>query len=428
MTLPDTPLSDVEFSALMAACGPFEDTPVVAVAVSGGADSMALAVLAQGWAQAIGGRVQAFTVDHGLRPESEAEAQQVASWLNAYGIDHQILSWRGPKPSRSIQEKARDARYALLTEACRAHGILHLLLAHHADDQTETVLIRAARGSGVEGLRGMLAISAPPLPGPRWPRAARPLLPVAKARLVATLSARGLSWIEDPSNHNALYTRVRLRQTMDQAQQDEAAKIAVAARLETAALHQALGPVLAAAVTLSAAGHADIEPGVLAAAPVPVQQAAWARLFRTVSGREYTPRSEMLATFLDRQAAPGFAGATLAGCQLTTGKLWRLAREPAGVVTVPATQAMLWDNRFSIVFEDDSEFLVGRYTVGPLSPQGRDAFPHLPAVVRAGLPAIYDGGKFVGLPHIAGLTPLSETVPIVARIRAVFTPPHALLW
>ena len=155
----------------MAALGPFEARPDLAVAVSGGADSLALCLFADRWVRARGGRLVALTVDHGLRPGSRQECATLARWLGGRGIEHDILTWKGAKPAAGIQAAAREARYSLLHEACRERGILHLLLAHHAADQAETVLLRAGAGSGFDGLAAMPAVS-----GLEAPRRLRPLL------------------------------------------------------------------------------------------------------------------------------------------------------------------------------------------------------------------------------------------------------------
>ena len=119
---------------------------------------MCLCLLADAWARARGGDVSALTVDHGLRPTAAAEARQVAVWLRARGIAHHVMPWTGAKPETSIQETAREARYRLLAGWCRAAGILHLLVAHHRDDQAETVALRQSRSSGADGLAGMAAV------------------------------------------------------------------------------------------------------------------------------------------------------------------------------------------------------------------------------------------------------------------------------
>src|SRR5512144_1702125 len=134
---------------------PFESSPHLAVAVSGGADSMALGLLAHDWAVARGGRVTALTVDHGLRPASAKEAAVVGSWMSACGIEHHVLRWRGEKPASAVQNAARIARYRLLCEWCRQANVMHLLLGHHSGDQSETILHRLVRGSGIFGLAGI---------------------------------------------------------------------------------------------------------------------------------------------------------------------------------------------------------------------------------------------------------------------------------
>src|SRR5689334_12818293 len=173
----------------MARFAPFEVNPELAVAVSGGADSLALALLADRWARACGGRVTALTVDHGLRPEAAREARQVGRWLKASGIRHVILRWSPPAMKKTatarlanLQAAARDARYELLCGWCRQHAVLHLLLAHHRDDQAETLLLRLARGSGLDGLAAMA-----PLVERSAVRLLRPLLAVPKTAITGYL-------------------------------------------------------------------------------------------------------------------------------------------------------------------------------------------------------------------------------------------------
>ena len=199
------PLSSAEFSALMAPLGPFEPAPHVAVAVSGGADSLSLALLLRDWAAEQGGRVTALVVDHGLRPGSAAEARRVRRQLTGLGLAAKCLTWPGPAPQSNRQALARAARYRLMADWCRRQSVLHLALAHHLDDQAETLLLRLGRGSGLDGLAAM-----PPLRELPEVRLLRPLLPVPKARLVAGLRTAGLTWVEDPSNRDPSHARVRL--------------------------------------------------------------------------------------------------------------------------------------------------------------------------------------------------------------------------
>jgi tRNA(Ile)-lysidine synthase len=189
------------------------------LAVSGGSDSTALMVLAARWAKARkrAPKLVAVTVDHRLRAAAAAEATAAGRLARRLGIAHRTLRWRGKKPRSGLQEAARNARYRLLAEAAARAGYGHILTAHTLDDQAETVLFRLARGSGLGGLAGMAY--AVPLPGfsasgEETIFLVRPLLHIAKARLIATLEAAGIAFSEDPSNRDPRFTRARLRTLM----------------------------------------------------------------------------------------------------------------------------------------------------------------------------------------------------------------------
>lgn len=186
----------------------------IAVGLSGGADSTALchSLSVFSAAQPHPFAIHALIIDHQLRPESAAEAQQVAQnaaqWAN---VHPQILRWQmDTKPTSRVQEQARAARYALLQAACAELGVDYLFLGHHADDQLETLLLRLSAGSGPDGLRGML-----PLHAVDAIYRARPLLAAAHADLVSYCQQHGLEWVEDPSNANRAYGRIRMRAARD---------------------------------------------------------------------------------------------------------------------------------------------------------------------------------------------------------------------
>ncbi|KEQ53159.1 tRNA lysidine(34) synthetase TilS [Sphingobium chlorophenolicum] len=168
------------------------------VAVSGGPDSMALLDLA---ARAFPGRVEAATVDHGLREASAAEAAMVANWSRDAGIEHAMLHPQGAVRG-NVQSWARAQRYALLEEWRAARGLDWLLTAHHADDQLETLLMRLNRGAGVGGLAGVRARQGVVL---------RPLLGARKVDLLAYALDRGLPHVDDPSNSDPRFDRAALR-------------------------------------------------------------------------------------------------------------------------------------------------------------------------------------------------------------------------
>jgi tRNA(Ile)-lysidine synthase len=193
----------------------FESLSGLLIAVSGGPDSLALMRLALRWRDAGSGvALHAATVDHGLRPGSGAEAAQVGRWARGLGLDHAILPWRGEKPATGVQEKARAARYALLFDHARFVGAEAVAVAHHADDQWETVLIRLARGSGISGLSGMardqrLNQSLNQSLGAG--RLIRPLLGLRKQALIDFCRREGQDFFDDPANSSAFFARARWR-------------------------------------------------------------------------------------------------------------------------------------------------------------------------------------------------------------------------
>jgi tRNA(Ile)-lysidine synthase len=172
------------------------------LAVSGGPDSLALLLLAL---QACPGRIAAATVDHGLRPAARAEAEFVASICRERGIAHEIL--RPVVPIRgSIQSAARHARYGLLHDWMKENHIHWLATAHHADDQLETMIMRILRGSGVDGMSGIRE---------KRTHIIRPLLHFQKSELISYVADQGLDAVDDPSNRDQGYDRVRVRNALE---------------------------------------------------------------------------------------------------------------------------------------------------------------------------------------------------------------------
>lgn len=305
------PLDEVAFARLMAPFGPFEARPEVAVAVSGGRDSLCLTLLAHDWSTARGGRVLALIVDHGLRPEAAREAVVTANLLESRGIESLVLRWDGAKPTAGLQEEARAARYRLLRDACRARGILHLLVAHHADDQAETIAMRAARASGPDGLAGMAALA-------EWPevRLLRPLLAVRRARLSATLVSRGVAWIDDPSNFDPRFERARLRLAGTLAPgQPDADHVRAGREIQAA---RAGASLIESREDVSVA----IDRAAFARLPLDIRTRLMSRVVQALGGSHHPPRRDRLDRVLVRMSqAPnrGKSGRgedfTLSGCQ-----------------------------------------------------------------------------------------------------------------
>jgi tRNA(Ile)-lysidine synthase len=343
---PAVALDEPRFAALMAALGPFERQPRLAVAVSGGPDSLALCLLTDAWTRARGGETLGLIVDHGLRPESAGEARQTAAWLWARGIAPVVLRWPGAKPATGVQAAARAARYELLGAWCRAAGVLHLLVAHHRDDQIETVALRAARGSGTDGLAGMAAVRE--LCGLRL---LRPLLGVPKAALVAVLKAAGQPWLDDPSNRAARFARPRLRQAgLDVSHYCALAAQSAAAR---GALDRAVAAWLAQHARILATGYVILEQTALAVAPRALARRALQQALGAVGGKAYPPRRARLDPLLEvLRGAPGTPGRTLAGCRvLCRGGQVLICREAGAIAEVVRPRAgvwQFWDGRFLV--------------------------------------------------------------------------------
>ena len=274
-------LSSADIDALFA---PFVRAKALLIAVSGGPDSTALLLMAAEWAKRRGKpRIEAATVDHGLRPESADEAKAVAALCARLGVGHRVLQWKGAKPTSRLQERAREARYRLLVDHARAVSADALMTAHHADDQAETVLFRLLRGSGVAGLRGMDLMTARD-----GMVIARPLMGLKKRDLIAFANARGAPFIDDPSNADPRFARTRLRALLARLGEEgldaEALdRLARRARETEAALAH-----LTAEVEARVGSGGQVDARALFAAPIAIAHRILARRIAEAGGRDAT--------------------------------------------------------------------------------------------------------------------------------------------
>lgn len=410
-----TPLDAVAFSRLMAVFAPFEDQPKIAVAVSGGADSMALTLLANEWCRSNGGKLTAITVDHGLRADAAQEAIRVGELLWQHGIAHRVLRWDGAKPQSGIQEAARKARYELLDRALGEMGILHLLIAHHRDDQQETLVMRQKRDSGVIGLAGMTARRYL-----RNARVLRPLLPVAKADLMATLRARAQQWIEDPSNRNPRFERVRIRHSPMMGDEKKATVQSGAA--ERQMVESRIAGLLASTVQIANCGIARVDYATWQDidADEIIARYALGQVVRVVGGENYMPAQGALTAVLSHLNDRQDARVSLGGCVLHRRSDSMLVYREIGRMDVAPVRidvalmregcGQCWDNRFELFLSDPGSLTstfysdLGRFVMAPLA--ACDAFhtrafraafgkiapfvDHLPRAALASIPALYD--------------------------------------
>jgi tRNA(Ile)-lysidine synthase len=363
---------------------------------------LCLAYLLAGW-----GRPFALIVDHGLRPESAAEAAVTLARLAGFGVAGKVLTLRDLAPGPGLAARARAARYAALSAAAREAGCVDLLLGHQLLDQVETLLLRRGAGSGAAGLAGMASVSEQ-----HDLRLVRPLLDVPPGRLRATLRAAGLAWVDDPSNRDPAATRARLRAGLDDPAGEGDAVAALAAEAASfgasrAAAEAATAATLAERVAIYPEGYALLSPG-----PVPV--AALAALIRAIAGAAYPAATAQLARLAAKPRPAVLGGARL----LPAGRLgpgWLVVREAAAMAPpVPARPGAHWDGRFELAAPE----LPDGATFGAL---GADAArlrrgTHLPSAVLRTLPALRLQATLAAVPHIGYLAPRMSDC-MVARFR-----------
>ena len=203
-------LSSDDVASLMASCALPPGEERVALAVSGGPDSMALAFTVKRWSEQNHYLSPlAFIVDHGLREESGREASEVKLRLQVFGVTAEILCWEHAAVTSRLHSEARKARYRLLLDACEQHHLSVLLFAHQREDQAETILMRLSKGTGLDGLAGIPAQNVM-----RGVRIVRPFLTVPKQRLIATCEAAKIPFVTDPSNCMEKFARGRMRRVL----------------------------------------------------------------------------------------------------------------------------------------------------------------------------------------------------------------------
>jgi tRNA(Ile)-lysidine synthase len=312
----------------------------IGVAVSGGSDSVALLHLLV----ATGARVHAVTINHDLRAEAAEEAQFVAALCAGLGVPHDVLVWDHGVVAGNLPDAARRARYGLMAAWAAGHGIARVMLGHTADDQAETVVMGLARGAGLDGLCGMR---------PWWDmggvRFARPLLGVTRADLRGYLVRAGVAWVDDPTNDDGQYQRVRVRRAMAVLQPlgISVAGLGEVARNLAAARQGLVSGVAEAAAhcVRESAGALIFDQAALMALPIEVNRRLLIAALRWVSGAEYAPRAD--AVLRVQAAIAGARDATLWGCRVrVTETEIRVVREPRAVAAVVCGPDQLWDSRW----------------------------------------------------------------------------------
>lgn len=346
----------------------------------------------------------AVTVDHGLRPEGAAEADRVAALCRTLGVPHAIRRWDGGGGG-NLQDRARDARRGLIAAWAREAGVAAVALGHTLDDQAETFLMRLARGSGVDGLAAMAPATV--IDGILW---LRPLLAVRREGLRRWLEGQGVGWVEDPSNAELRFDRVRARAALPVLAPlglgpERLAATAAAMARARAALVEATAVIARAAVTVGPAGDAELATRDLVDAPAELALRLLAGTLCWVSGARYRPRLASLeAAFADIAAGRLGHGLTLHGC-VVRPRQRRLAirREPARVAPPVPLAHGEWDRRWRLVA--CPEGVGAGLAIGALGADGLARLPDwrasaLPREALLTTPAVWEGATLVAAPLV----------------------------
>ena len=341
------------------------------VAISGGSDSTGLLLALHRTLANLQSphSLVAATIDHALRPQSAEEARSVASLCASLGIPHRILTWHGTKPSTGISAAAREARYRLLADAAVDLGAAAIATGHTADDQHETVAMRAARAEADNlGLSGMA--SAMLYDRRIW--VLRPLLSVHRAAIRDYLTDAGIGWIDDPSNSDRRYERVRVRQDRDPGMRppaDEAAK-------RRRALSNGAADLIENCATLHSGCLIALSPAALNA-DRHILRHALATLVAVAGGKPHRPGTAALDKLM-RLATSGSPGRMTLSRTLVQRRRHGLylMRELRDVLPrlVPAHSTILWDGRYRITNHSGDVLRIGPHSE-PLSPSGAGVLP-----------------------------------------------------
>ncbi|HBN21798.1 MAG TPA: tRNA lysidine(34) synthetase TilS [Holosporales bacterium] len=314
----------------------------IAVAVSGGADSLALTFLLKAWVQNHGGQLVALTVDHGLRLQSTQEAKHLQELLQVQGVEHHILTWQGEKPSTALQEKAREKRYDLLKAWCLEQGYQFLFLGHHQGDQSETYCMRLRQNSGLLGLACMRALSKY-----QTLTLVRPFLGVTKDQLQETLKQLKIEWVEDPSNQNTAFERVFWRKTLEKT----TLSLELYQRVRKA-YESWIMRYLEAYAQVSDFGYVHLDREAFSQLPESFQGVLLSFLLQAYGVGRYPLSSHSLKGLLEKIRSPNFSAVTAQGMRISRNKKdlmiireYRAIQDEKEVLGKP----FIWDKRFLII-------------------------------------------------------------------------------
>lgn len=345
---------------------------IAIVAVSGGSDSLSLLLLANAWAASRDVGLHAVTVDHGLRPEAAAEAAFVASICDGLGIDHTTLAWEGIKPHSGIANAARRARYTLIEEFAQEIGADVILTGHTADDQAETVYMRLNRGcagdtSGASGTgRGLAGMSRRSLL-PGGCELYRPLLGIRRGSLRSYLAGFPQNWIEDPTNHDESFERVRVRRRLADDNERTIRLINLADVMGgfRTVLSRDTAELLAATISCEPGGVLMFDYAIARAAPGLVLIHALQMILAVAGGNEYLVARSRIESLLDSVERFDFSRSTLGSAVIErSGDCLRFYREKRDIpsIRVEPGETAIWDGRLAVTNNGPKPVRIGPLT------------------------------------------------------------------
>lgn len=336
----------------------------LAIAVSGGSDSIALLIMMDRWSKDNNVKLSMLTVDHNLRDQSKFEVEYVKELSVNLGHECIVLAWDHEKNFANLQERAREGRYKLMTDFCNNHNIYTLLTAHHQDDYIENFHIRSERKSGILGLSSSAVNYCNDI------RILRPLFNIEKQDLVNYLLDNEIKWFEDESNNSIKYQRNRVRQTIakyDEVYKEKILSEQVRVNDEALIIKNDLIKAIAESVAIYQYGFAKVNLQILNEFSTEIKLHLLSFVLNMISGKSKVPRSEstlLIVSIIER--AENFTK-TLHGCVVKkigcNLLIYReLGKHPPK--NVPLQKDTKWDNRFYI--ENSIEELVNTY-VGNLN-------------------------------------------------------------
>ena len=350
----------------------FGKSPRIALGVSGGPDSLSLAILTKQWLDGISGTLTCLTINHNLRPEAKSEALYTSQILEKHHIEHYILDWEGTTKMSNLQNQAREARRNLLTKWCKKNKYKYLFLAHNQDDVVETFFMRLFRGSGIQGLSSITHLSEY-----NGIVIARPLLGFKKSELELFLSSQNIKWVTDPSNHDTKFLRSKIRKLLKSTSLEEIMPYNLMLDRCTTGIESIKRnnniietnkkKIIADIVSLYPEGYLTIALEQFLELPIETALNILASCLITISGtHHYRPRFSSLQKLYNKLTLKDHKSSTLWNCEIKIrGNLIYVYYESKNIppnIEAIDSHTIKWDGRFIIKMPNIKQYKIPRFS------------------------------------------------------------------